>query len=217
MYRPVDPLSDGGLAPGAGDLEWGLGVCAICLEDGGGPAPCACKGTAGTVHPACLDRWRRQFAPADQQYQQCMQCHARYTADPPAAPPAEPPTEPPAEPGTGCCEAGPHRPQHLVMTMVWMLAVSYGLWVAGGLLEDLTGRCPSSRACRVSWVGVVAAALQVVVGAMPRYRACPIEWRWVAQLACLVATGLTLLATTDDDGAWAALVNGAAVVVAARV
>lgn len=42
-------------------LPLGMNQCRICLDVDNSKAlisPCRCKGSAGFVHPACLDRWR---------------------------------------------------------------------------------------------------------------------------------------------------------------
>jgi hypothetical protein len=57
-------------------------TCTICLEQTDEEAPCACKGTAGHVHDACLSTWRDRFAADDYRKWVCPQCDAAYADTP---------------------------------------------------------------------------------------------------------------------------------------
>lgn len=186
MYRPLDKC------------------CAICLDSEGElvPAPCECKGTAGTVHTACLDRWRGQFRPSDPRHQTCMQCSADFTVEAVALD---------VEAADGAADGAadpPRRPHHPGLVLVWTLVGGYMLWLLAELTEDLG--CPIERACRSSWVAVVALAGHLALGV--RGRCCP-----PARFGLAAVSGLTLLATTDEGSVWVALLNSAAVVLAARL
>lgn len=57
-------------------------VCKICLERDPEETLvsniCACKGTMGTVHLECIDRWRIHFPPSHPKYSTCPDCRETF-------------------------------------------------------------------------------------------------------------------------------------------
>ena len=173
-------------------------VCAICLEagvlEGSGPEAgmCACKGTCGTTHPACLDTWRQQFAEGDERRSVCMQCHEPYEVDPP----------PPfvfVEP-----DVRRRRPSCRVHIMIF-LCVSYGLYLWGEMLSRTRVCLGSADTCAQGWMllmtegGILLACATNPSETQARRRMA----RGGLQFLCAAGSVLAL-AIPSDEIMWAA-------------
>ena len=184
--------------------------CCICLEIGDEDAPalkapCACTGSCGHVHEACLRRWREQWPAEDHRHRQCMQCGAAYEGPLAALTVGAPP--PPRRVPPVPVERRRRRDPVALVTLCSVMVLTYCLsglsyWLSGAL-----GRCLLPDRCRTS---LLAAGALLRAGCLTGRRVLAVGCSFVilavpdelVVMACAVlAMLLTMDPVPDDDRA----------------